>query len=217
LLCFINKFKILVRRIFMNIKKGKSDKLSRRDFLKDAGLLVGGAAIGSTVLMAACAGETETETITQTVTGPGTTQTVTGPGTTMTETVTGPGTTMTETVTGPGTTSTVTQTQTRTVTATPSGDEMVTVMNPEGQVEPIELKPLAPRLDTLDGKIIYLVCVNFTATCQYLDAMETVFNEKMPNVNTRVRIKRGNYGSADEELWDEVEAEGDGYVMAVGH
>jgi hypothetical protein len=208
----------------MTIKNDKSGKLSRRDFLKDAGLLVGGAAIGSTVLMAACAGETETVTqtvtgpgTTQTVTGPGTTQTVTGPGTTMTETVTGPGTTMTETVTGPGTTSTVTQTQTKTITATPSGDEMVTVLNPEGQVEPIELKPLAPRLDTLDGKIIYLVCVNFTATCQYLDAMETVFNEKMPNVNTRVRIKRGNYGSADEELWDEVEAEGDGYVMAVGH
>jgi len=168
----------------MTIKNDKSGKLSRRDFLKDAGLLVGGAAIGSTVLMAACAGETET---------------------------------VTQTVTGPGTTSTVTQTQTKTVTATPSGDEMITVLNPEGQVDPIELKPLAPRLDTLEGKIIYLVCVNFTATCQFLDAMETVFNEKMPNVNTRVRIKRGNYGSADEELWDEVENEADGYVMAVGH
>jgi hypothetical protein len=154
--------------------------------------------------MAACAGETET--VTQTVTGPGTTSTVTGPGTTMTETVT-----------GPGTTSTVTQTQTKTVTATPTGDEMVTVMNPEGQVDPIELKPLAPRLDTLEGKTIYLVCVNFTATCQYLDAMEAVFNEKMPNVNTVVAIKRGNYGSADEELWDEVEAKADGFVMAVGH
>ena len=52
----------------------KSGVLSRRDFLKDASLVVGGAAIGSTVLLAACGGETETETKTTTVTS---TQTVT--------------------------------------------------------------------------------------------------------------------------------------------
>jgi hypothetical protein len=143
-----------------------------------------------------------------TVTGPGATTTVTGPA----------GTTVTETVTGPGATSTVTATTTRTVTATqPGGDDMVTVLNPEGQVEPIELKPLAPRLDTLDGKTIYIVSVNFTATFQYLEAMEEVFNERMPAVNTVVAIKRGSYSRADEELWDEVEANADGFVMAVGH
>ncbi|MFC1866130.1 twin-arginine translocation signal domain-containing protein [Chloroflexota bacterium] len=41
---------------------------TRREFLKDAGLLVGGTAIGSTVLLAACAGETATETATKTFT-----------------------------------------------------------------------------------------------------------------------------------------------------
>ncbi|UCE97845.1 MAG: (2Fe-2S)-binding protein [Dehalococcoidia bacterium] len=53
-------------------KKNGSGGKTRRDFLKDAGLLVGGTAIGSTVLLAACAGETET--VTNTVTR---TQTVT--------------------------------------------------------------------------------------------------------------------------------------------
>jgi aerobic-type carbon monoxide dehydrogenase small subunit (CoxS/CutS family) len=48
-------------------KKKASDGKSRREFLKDAGLLVGGTAIGSTVLLAACGG-TETETVTNTVT-----------------------------------------------------------------------------------------------------------------------------------------------------
>ena len=46
----------------------ESGEISRREFLKDAGLVVGGAAIGSTILMAACAGETITETVTQTQT-----------------------------------------------------------------------------------------------------------------------------------------------------
>ncbi len=49
--------------------KKESGEISRRKFLKDAGLIVGGAAIGSTVLLAACGdGEVTTETVTTTVT-----------------------------------------------------------------------------------------------------------------------------------------------------
>jgi len=61
-------------------KKKESGEISRREFLKDAGLLVGGTAIGSTVLLAACGGgETVTKTTTKTVTSttPGGTSTVT--------------------------------------------------------------------------------------------------------------------------------------------
>jgi hypothetical protein len=61
-------------------KKKEAREISRREFLKDAGLLAGGAAIGSTVLLAACAnGELTTGTATKTVTAtdPGGTETVT--------------------------------------------------------------------------------------------------------------------------------------------
>ena len=65
----------------MTEKEKKIKGISRRDFLKDAGLLVGGTAIGSTVLLAACSGTTETVTQTNTATvtstAPGATQTVT--------------------------------------------------------------------------------------------------------------------------------------------
>lgn len=47
-------------------KKGSSGK-TRREFLKDAGLLIGGTAVGSTVFLSACSGG-EAETITNTVT-----------------------------------------------------------------------------------------------------------------------------------------------------
>ncbi len=67
-------------------KKKESGEISRREFLKDAGLVVGGAAIGSTVLLAACAGETVTETATKTVTSTATT-TIPGTTTTVTKTV----------------------------------------------------------------------------------------------------------------------------------
>lgn len=79
------------------VKKG----LSRREFLKDAGLVVGGATIGSIALVNACGGtttvtapgSTATRTVTSTVAGPGgSTVTVTQPGGTATTTVTATGT-----------------------------------------------------------------------------------------------------------------------------
>jgi len=84
-------------------KDKKSGEISRREFLKDAGLLVGGTAIGSTVLLAACGGdgETVTETATKTVTS-------TAPGGTTTVTEAGGMTTVTTTQTAGGTTETVT-------------------------------------------------------------------------------------------------------------
>ena len=50
--------------------KGKTGEISRREFLRDAGLLVGGTAIGTTMLLSACGGEdkTITETVTKTST-----------------------------------------------------------------------------------------------------------------------------------------------------
>ncbi len=54
-------------------EKKESGEITRREFLKDAGLVVGGAAIGSSVLLAACAGEE----VTKTVEVPGPTKTVT--------------------------------------------------------------------------------------------------------------------------------------------
>jgi len=81
----------------MTEEKKKSGEISRREFLKDAGLLVGGTAIGSTVLLAACGGETVTETATKTITAAGGTKTVTADG--VTSTVTADGVTSTSTVT----------------------------------------------------------------------------------------------------------------------
>ena len=60
----------------------KKTVISRREFLKDAGLVVGGATIGSMAILSACNGgstvtNTATKTVTTTVTGSGSTGTVT--------------------------------------------------------------------------------------------------------------------------------------------
>jgi len=89
-------------------EKKEPGQISRREFLKDAGLIVGGATVGSMALMNACnstttvtaPGATSTKTVTATVAGPGgatvtTTVTAAGPGG---ATVTVPGPTVTKTI-----------------------------------------------------------------------------------------------------------------------
>ncbi len=80
------------------VPKNESGGISRREFLKDAGLVVGGAAIGSTVLLAACGGgEGETATVTKTSTVTTTAQVGTA---TQTVTTTAGAATVTTTVAG---------------------------------------------------------------------------------------------------------------------
>jgi xanthine dehydrogenase YagT iron-sulfur-binding subunit len=71
-------------------EKKKPEGLSRREFLKDAGLVVGGATVGSMAILSACSGDTSTvtNTVTNTVTS---TTTVGGAGSTVTTTVTATG------------------------------------------------------------------------------------------------------------------------------
>jgi aerobic-type carbon monoxide dehydrogenase small subunit (CoxS/CutS family) len=96
-------------------KKKKSGEISRREFLKDAGLIVGGAAIGSTVLLAACGGEETTKTVTTTAPGGTATVTTTVPGGTETVTTTAGAVTETQTVTSTAPGGTVTSTVTESV------------------------------------------------------------------------------------------------------
>jgi len=74
-------------------------ELSRREFLKDAGLVIGGATVGSLALLNACSSTPTTETVTSTVTAAGaaTTKTVTSTvaGAASTVTVTAPAVTVT--------------------------------------------------------------------------------------------------------------------------
>jgi aerobic-type carbon monoxide dehydrogenase small subunit (CoxS/CutS family) len=66
-------------------KEEKKNTLSRREFLRNAGILVGGATVGSMAILSACKGgettitetKTNTSTVTKTVTGSGSTITVT--------------------------------------------------------------------------------------------------------------------------------------------
>ncbi len=79
--------------------------------------------------------------------------------------------------------------------------------------------PLAPRLDTLNGKTIYLVDTDWGGMGQnsvIQEEMQKWFAANMPGVKTIIKVKKGNFVTDDPALWKEIaDKEGDGVVLGV--
>jgi hypothetical protein len=93
----------------------------------------------------------------------------------------------------------------------------ITVLNPRGIQPPIRLIPMAPRLDTLDGKTIYVVDTKYPLTKPFVQEVYSVLKEKYPKTNWVFRDKIGSYFDDDPKLWAEIKEKGQGMVMAIGH
>jgi hypothetical protein len=99
-----------------------------------------------------------------------------------------------------------------------SKDKLITVLNPAVTEKLAERAPLAPRLDTLEGKTIYLVDMNYEGfgLTPVLKEMQAWFAENMPGVKTILKLKSGNYISDDPALWKEIaEKGGNGVILGV--
>ena len=93
----------------------------------------------------------------------------------------------------------------------------ITVLNPLGQPPAIVRVPMAPRIDDLKGKTIYIVDIGFTDTHQLFTEMEKLLAAKYPQTTWVVRTKIGTYFDDDPKLWNEIKDKGDGMIMGVGH
>jgi hypothetical protein len=101
-----------------------------------------------------------------------------------------------------------------------AGAGMMANRNPDTQpkMSRDELVPLrmAPRLDSLDHKTIYLVDIGFAGGKEFLEELQAWFSKNMPSVKTVLRIKSGNAFSDSPELWVELKKKADGVVFGVG-
>lgn len=76
--------------------------------------------------------------------------------------------------------------------------------------------PLAPRLDSLNGKTIYLVDTGFGGSGKFLDQMQAWLAEHIPSVKTVRRRKTGNIFRDDtKELWAEIKGNGQAAILGV--
>jgi hypothetical protein len=92
-----------------------------------------------------------------------------------------------------------------------------TVLNPVGFPPKITRKALAPRLDTLHGKTIYLVDCRFDDSDVFLKQMQAWFAEHMPAVKTVVKPISSVYLNDDPATWEEIRARGHAAIVGVGH
>jgi hypothetical protein len=97
-------------------------------------------------------------------------------------------------------------------------EQVITVISPMGIPPEIQLKPMAPRLDTLAGKTVYLVNDGYLGTDLLLGEMQAWFKANMPKVNTVYKRKGGGgFTAEDPELWAEIKENADAVVMGMGH
>ncbi|MGD0659462.1 MAG: hypothetical protein ABSD38_15475 [Syntrophorhabdales bacterium] len=95
--------------------------------------------------------------------------------------------------------------------------DKVTVVSPRGQLPPRQFVPMAPRLDSLDGKVIYIVDIRWSYTGQFTEELAKVLSERYPGTTFVRRDKAGPYGESDPQLWEEIKKKGDGTILATGH
>ena len=95
--------------------------------------------------------------------------------------------------------------------------DKVSVLNPMGFPPIVTQKQLAPRLDTLNGKTVYLVDCRFDDSDIFLKQMQAWFAEHMPAVKTVFKPISSVYLKDDPTTWEEIRARGHAAIVGVGH
>ena len=94
---------------------------------------------------------------------------------------------------------------------------LISVLDPLGT--PVDTKKylsMAPRLDTLEGKTVYLVDVGFAGGYDFLEQLSDWFTRRMPGTRIVLKHKPGNMFIDAPDLWAEIKEKGHAVVFGVG-
>ena len=105
----------------------------------------------------------------------------------------------------------------KTLEALDRSDEKITVLSPIGRPPKVTRKSAAPRLESLDGKTIYLVDCRFDDSIELLKQVQAWLAEHMPSVKTRIVSLSATYQQDDPRTWEEIKQNGDAAIVGVGH
>lgn len=103
------------------------------------------------------------------------------------------------------------------VKALQAAETKVAVLSPLGQPPVLKMLAMAPRLDTLEGKTIYVVDVKYPSTKPFMEELVKVLSETYPKTKWVLTEKTESYFEDDPDLWKEIKAKGNGMLIAIGH
>lgn len=93
--------------------------------------------------------------------------------------------------------------------------DKLTVHDPRGFPPTVTGKQLAPRLQSLEGKVVFLVDCLFDNSDVFMEQLQRWFAEHLPTVRIR-NIKPRESWVDDPEMRHAVVSEGDAAILGVG-
>jgi hypothetical protein len=95
---------------------------------------------------------------------------------------------------------------------------LITVLNPAIESQMVDRLPLSPRLDTLDGKTIYLVDINWggpEAAYSVFEEIKSWFEKNKPSAKIVIKRKAGSYTTDDPALWKEIKSNANAAMIGI--
>jgi hypothetical protein len=103
-------------------------------------------------------------------------------------------------------------------TVAPAPQPKFTVMNPAITSRMKDRMPLSPRLETLDGKTLYLVDISWggpEAAYSVFEEIKAWFAQNKPSVKIVIKRKTGMYTQDDPALWREIKQNGNAALIGI--
>jgi hypothetical protein len=95
---------------------------------------------------------------------------------------------------------------------------LLTVLNPAIESKMVDRVPLSTRLDTLEGKTLYLVDINWggpEAAYSVFEEIQSWFAQNMPSVKIVIKRKAGMYSTDDPALWKDIAKNGNAAMIGI--
>jgi hypothetical protein len=96
-------------------------------------------------------------------------------------------------------------------------EQKITVLSPMGTPPAIKLKPMAPRLNTLEGKTIYLIDQGYLGTDNLLKEMIVWLEKEYPKTHFVFKRLGMSMGPEPPALFSEIKEKADAVIMGLGH
>ena len=91
----------------------------------------------------------------------------------------------------------------------------LSVLDPEGYPPSVEGRGMAPGLETLQGKRLFLIDVGFENSDAFIAQLHGWLEEHEPGIRTEV-VRWRDQHAPDPELCERIAADGDAAIIGVG-